>query len=72
MSTRAVSVYGVLLNVQGRYVCWDSFKAAWYLGPRRLSEIFPWFSPLSPITGALADAMTLYPSASIVYERNPV
>lgn len=35
-------VTGVLLKVGRQFVCWDSFKAGWYLGPRRLAEVFPY------------------------------
>lgn len=33
-------VHGRVLKVYGKFICWDSFKAKWFLGPMRLSEIF--------------------------------
>ena len=29
-----------MLRVDGRYVCWHSHEARWYLGPKRLGEWF--------------------------------
>ena len=43
---RTQIVRGRALEVGGKYLCWNSFKADWYLGPKRLSEIFAW--PRSP------------------------
>lgn len=66
--TRTVTVAGLLLNVEGRYVCWDSYGARWYLGPRRLSEVFAW-RPFGDESKRTREALTRYPSATVVYER---
>lgn len=29
-----------VFKVDGRFVCWNSFKSLWFLGPMRLSEVF--------------------------------
>jgi hypothetical protein len=33
-------VHGRIIKVQSAFVCWDSFKSSWFLGPKRLSELF--------------------------------
>lgn len=47
----------------GGYVMWDSFKAKWTLGPRRLSEKF-WSDTGPHIDSAIA----AFPTAVIGYE----
>ena len=37
---RNIVCRGIVLHEKSGYVCWNSFKSCWYLGPRRLSEIF--------------------------------
>lgn len=69
---RTIVITGILLNVEGRYVCWNSFRSDWYLGPKRLSEIFPvTFEFLSTGKGSaqLEDARDKYPSATASYAR---
>jgi len=59
-----------MLNVQGRYVCWDSYRAVWYLGPKRLSE---WFAAdfRNGRVGARAEkALEWFPTAKAVWRRS--
>lgn len=32
----------ILVKQQSKFLCWNSFKAEWFWGPKRLSEKFPW------------------------------
>lgn len=59
-----------VLKVDGRFVCWDSFKTRWFLGPRRLSEIF-YHDPFnrSYNKGGVA-GITAFPTARVVWERS--
>lgn len=57
---------GCLLYLPGSgYVCWNSFWREWYLGPRRLSELFPW-----GMSSARAKAAwEHFPTARVRYEN---
>ena len=57
---------GVVLKVGTQYVYWHPHHAEWKLGPRRLSEIFP-FSPFR-LSNTLQDVLILFPSAVFTYE----
>lgn len=35
----------LVMKVANKYVCWNSFKSEWFLGPRLLSEVFFHNSP---------------------------
>lgn len=60
----------VLLRVDGRYVCWHSYEARWYLGPKRLSE---WFSvdfhAMKP-KGRMQEALDHFPTAQFIWRRS--
>jgi hypothetical protein len=32
----------IVVRQGAKYLCWDSFASAWFWGPKRLSEKFPW------------------------------
>ena len=66
---RTFFVAGLVLNVEGRFVCWHSHRACWFLGPRRLSEVFGWH-PIGEPSRQMREALALYPSARVVYERD--
>jgi len=66
----------LLLRVDGRYVCWHSYEARWYLGPKRLSEWFCCDYHSTARTGCITlkgrgiDALAHFPTASVVWRRN--
>lgn len=62
---RSIVVGGVLLRVGSQYVCWDSFKSGWFLGPRRLSEIFTW-NPFQFAEVSGSAPLALFPSAEVI------
>ena len=67
---RDIVVRGVLLCVGGRYVCWNSFKAQFYLGKKSLSEIFSWAYVMGTFGRESAwfeRAKQAYPGAKIKY-----
>jgi len=67
MKTRTIDAWGVALKVGTQFVCWNSFKGAWYLGRKKESEIFGVFSKIDPHVSRLLSAMQEYPSAKQVY-----
>ena len=50
----------VMLKARGRFVCWDSYKSKWFIGPKRLSEIF------LPDTSLISEAQKAFPDAIVV------
>lgn len=65
---RTINVIGITLKVSGRYVCWNSFQSCWFLGPRRLSEVF---QPVyfDRTNAHLSEALTRFPTAVLKYEE---
>ena len=65
-------IHGLLLQIGSKYVCWNSYKAQYFLGTRHLSEIFSlvvkWRNELVRKT-QLEKAKELYPTARIVEIR---
>jgi len=70
-----LEVLGVILKVASRYVCWDSFKAKFYLGGKENSEIFCEFAMIDfiyninnhKLSKRAYLALSLFPIAKRVY-----
>ncbi len=58
------------LQVGSQFVCWDSYKVMWYLGPHRLSEIF-FSSAFRERSARDEEARRRYPSATKRWESTP-
>lgn len=66
------------LRVNGLYVCWDSFKAEWFLGKKRLAEIFSFanlqfdrIDAFCSFRGSAARVAESFPTAKRVWVRDP-
>jgi len=74
---RDLVIYGTMLKVANLYVCWDSYKATFYLGKKCNSEIFsegPFIRFIFDIekmrdklTKRAYLALSLFPTAKRVY-----
>jgi len=51
----------LLMMVSGQYVCWNSHRSEWFLGPKRLSEIFFYHS------SQIIEVLKVFPSAKLVW-----
>jgi len=59
-------VSGSFLKVGKQYVCWDSYKAKLFLGPKRIAELFPWVLFNSNRTRRWNTALAMFPTAQII------
>ena len=59
-------VQGIVLKVNNKFVCWNSFKSEFYLGDESHSEIFPWIICGEKNDG-LEKALKAFPNAKQFY-----